>query len=381
MSAVGFVVSIVITCSRNSEQMCKTAQSSIPANVGGLPRTACPTHSNIGGLPRAMASAGSSILGVDSDHEGSSGRADTMAGFPDVEHDDGSLAIQSDVADSVSGACVEDFTSEEMASEGQTSHGGVSGVGITDEEASCDDGCTDLDAGIERLSVAFTWAHKVLQVLVSYVGESLSESLLSAEFNLSTHFSGIGAVEVALDMLEVASHHVLGNKLRLQVVSACDNNARCQGVLRARSNDAHIFADILDIFPMRSKSEWNTSLGFDVNVLQDAIMRSPLESTSLCVRHRQRCTYPIAPGDVSGSPCQLWSRAGRRAGVGDARVQLLIGWCCILRKTRKAIAIHENTPGFQNNILVSLLSDMYEIVEISTAPQDVGFPWVSRRRV
>ena len=42
MSAVGFVVSIVITCSRNSEQMYKTAQSSIPANVEACPAQLAP---------------------------------------------------------------------------------------------------------------------------------------------------------------------------------------------------------------------------------------------------------------------------------------------------------------------------------------------------
>ena len=62
-------------------------------------------------------------------------------------------------------------------------------------------------------------------------------------------------------------------------------------------------------------------------------------------------------------------------------VMLLLSWIAWVRATRPAVAIHENTPGFDCDIVMDLLGDTCIIFVLKVSPAQVGFPMMSRSRL
>ena len=125
------------------------------------------------------------------------------------------------------------------------SDSGISGLGSeTDSNSTAticelrDEGDSDSIAKVllptpTNLSFCFAWATQVLLFLAQDVGvQGLQQQFCSRTINVSTHFSGIGAAEVAMDMLRATSLKLWGWTLNLVSRSACDNNRRCQNVLQ-----------------------------------------------------------------------------------------------------------------------------------------------------
>eukprot|EP00973_Karenia_brevis_P032869 4538418-Karenia_brevis.AAC.2 len=85
-------------------------------------------------------------------------------------------------------------------------------------------------------------------------------------------------------------------------------------------------------------------------------------------------------GDVSGSPCQLWSRAGKRQKTTSHLIILFLVWCLWARHARPWVLIHENVQDFEGSLLQKFLGDLYCMVELKVCPGDVGFNFSKRAR-
>ena len=82
--------------------------------------------------------------------------------------------------------------------------------------------------------------------------------------------------------------------------------------------------------------------------------------------------------EVAGSCCQPWSRQGSQWGWLDERVIPFLAWLTLMRHMKPDIIIHENSPGFDTEILSAILGDYKMQREVFNA-RDVGVP-MSRTR-
>ena len=48
--------------------------------------------------------------------------------------------------------------------------------------------------------------------------------------------------------------------------------------------------------------------------------------------HGGDCICADVDGDVSGSPCQPWSRVGKRKGWADERSLVFLAWCVFVKR-------------------------------------------------
>ena len=162
------------------------------------------------------------------------------------------------------------------------------------------------------LPEAFAWPRKLLSALPAALNCSaacLGRSLLGRRVRLSTHCSGIGAPEIAAGML-MANSAVLGFDLNIQFMAACDADAACRGLLLAQSADRHVFSDIFEFFP-----GWDRKVrapDATVGLLKSCVN---VRQSRTCWQHQHACEQPAVEGDICGSPCQPWSRAGKGMGA------------------------------------------------------------------
>jgi site-specific DNA-cytosine methylase len=238
--------------------------------------------------------------------------------------------------------------------------------------------------GAEHLASCFSWAAASLLTLARSIGqESIRESLLGSAMVVSTHFSGVGTAELAITCLAAFAPNALGFPLRLTPSFACESNRVCQRLLAARSpSSACLFIDILDI-SMNAKQIFTASSAVvDFHTVRAAIMQGPVTRNRPCVRHGPGvCAQPHTDGDIGGSPCTLWSRAGLLRRESDRSICLLLTWCRWLIDAKPTWAIHENVDTFDRNLLRGLIGCSYDVVFLDTAPADAGFPFVTRKRV
>ena len=170
------------------------------------------------------------------------------------------------------------------------------------------------------LPEAFAWPRKLLSALPAALNCSaafLGRSLLSRRVRLSTHCSGIGAPEIAAGML-MANSAVLAFDLNIEFVAACDADAACRGLLLAQSADRHVFSDIFEFFP-----GWDRKVrapDATVGLLKSCVN---VRQSRMCWQHQHPCEQPAVEGDICGSPCQPWSRAGKGMGAKSEFVFLL----------------------------------------------------------
>ena len=99
-----------------------------------------------------------------------------------------------------------------------------------------------------------------------------------------------------------------------------------------------------------------------------------------CQSHRGWCGTPCLEGDVTGSPCQPWSRGGKRKGWTDARSIVTLLWLASLLACRPTWAIHENVPGFDSQFLARKAAQWYHVFDLVVRPTDMGFP-IRRQRL
>ncbi len=240
------------------------------------------------------------------------------------------------------------------------------------------------DGGGRGLTGAFRWAHNTLHALLPVLGlPALQNSLLCRPggIDLSSHFSGTGAAEVATNMITAACTSVLGHPspVSLRCRAVCDNNRACQRVLRERMpQDTCIFADLLDAVPGSPdvQKEWGS-----VDAAWKRLRTMAIAPNRFCAQHGSNCPFPPVVGDVSGSPCQPWSRCGRLQRHRDPRVFLLVCWARWVHEAALLWAIHENVVGFDTDVLQQLLGDSYDMVTLRSCPADAGFCLIRRPRL
>jgi site-specific DNA-cytosine methylase len=129
-------------------------------------------------------------------------------------------------------------------------------------------------------------------------------------------FSGIGVADVATVFLGAALQESVGTGSAIGTFDcayACELDASCQDHLSALSPPpAHLFRSILDFLPDKvehatreiqatSRTPWRSL----VKLVQDSQIR---ESVGCTMHPMSTCRYETPDVDMSGSPCQDWTR-------------------------------------------------------------------------
>ena len=236
------------------------------------------------------------------------------------------------------------------------------------------------------MAFCFAWSFRLWAALTAMFDAGwLLKQFCTCDMPMSSHFSGLGTAELALLMLASAGRGVLGFPLRFRIAFQCEIKRSLWPCLFARAPDACLFKSVLD----RLEEVVPASL-VDENGLLDyeracaTIMGATMCQRCHCVRHNGHCTSQQAvAGDCSGSPCVPWSFAAAKRPLGRRHpaVMLLLAWIAWVRASRPAVAIHENTPGFDCDIVMDFLGDVYIVFILRVSPAQVGFPMMRRSRL
>ena len=235
-----------------------------------------------------------------------------------------------------------------------------------------------LQLGNERpVLCAFRWAIVMAREAVRLHGRAVHDTWLTHPASLSSAFSGIGALEVAVSCINAALADAdIGGWL--VTVKACDVKKTCRQILARRSPKAHVAGDILHYFilPPRASSKvlLNTSYKEKKAILAESSIG---QSCPCCGQARQ----PLADLDFSGSPCVAWSSAGLRRCREDNTIVCALAWGYLHLKRGTKVLIHESVPGFDVTVLTEVLEENYNFHQISASPEQVGFPFVARSRL
>lgn len=153
-------------------------------------------------------------------------------------------------------------------------------------------------------------------------------SLLSKSMSVSSHFSGVGTVEVALQILHVNLPEWMAESASWKTAFVLDKSRSCVNALmdRLANTDACVFGgditecvdDVRPIGHGNLDDVWTSLLGQRLRQQH-------------CLRHRHSCKAWGADADVSGSPCQPFSRAGLRRRRNDPRVLGFLVWAHKMR--------------------------------------------------
>ena len=156
-------------------------------------------------------------------------------------------------------------------------------------------------------------------------------SLLSKSMSVSSHFSGLGTVEVALHVLHANLPEWMAASASWKTAFVLDKTRSCVNALKARlaDTDACVFggdiADCVNDVPPMSQGNlqhiWTSLAGGQGQCLHH----------QHCCKHGHLCKAWGADADVSGSPCQPFSRAGQRRRRNDPRVVGFLVWCHKMR--------------------------------------------------
>ena len=225
-----------------------------------------------------------------------------------------------------------------------------------------------------HMAERFKWADVALKVLRDTLGENLFRRLGCRRWAVSSHFSGLGTVEVALAMIRTAYPGIVRGRLDIEVVSSCEKSPQLCVVLEERSGGC-VFKDVLSRLHMEK-------LDLEFEELRQYISERPVADAAECVAHHATCRIPVANVDISGSPCRPWSRANRGSRRGRQHVDmgLFLAWARIMRADRPAIVVHENVRGFDARLLEEELGALYEVSRLDVDPSMVGFDFIRRPR-
>ena len=242
-----------------------------------------------------------------------------------------------------------------------------------------------LPPAIGQLEDVFRWPTVALDSLSKLLGPSnIRSSLLGQPLTTSSHFSGIGTAEVAASMLRQAAAEFVELQ-PWRVAFVCENNTSCCKALSLRHLKCCILLDVLDNCVSDRLTHALASKSVDYRQVSKIIMDSFALGPQRCVEHEQQCSRtPLKAGvhiDISGSPCQPFSRAGKRKGTSDPRICLILGWIAWVKKALPYIVIHENVQDFEKAILHEHLENNYQIVHLVVRPADCGFTCINRVRL
>ncbi len=229
---------------------------------------------------------------------------------------------------------------------------------------------------LAELTTLFRWPHTLLENLERTLGlATLRQSLLCAtDTTVSTHFSGIGTVEQGLACLRAAGAD-LGITIHAQGVSSCDNNSFCVDVLNVVT-DGCVFGDILERTTLRPE-DFKQLPTEEARV--KAMMSSRVRRLAWCQKHNKRCATPRSTVDMAGSPCQAHSRIGNRRGTLADNFQCLLAWAKIHIHSATPLLLHENVPGFPEELMVRIFGLHYDCTRLQVSTAAAGFGHQLRR--
>ena len=239
------------------------------------------------------------------------------------------------------------------------------------------------------LKDAFKWPQHLLRFLILILGfDAIHGSLLGGKWSVSSHFSGIGTVELALRGFAAAcpAHGFFG--AAFDFASVCEKAPKNLAILATRVNSSCcIWPSILAFSPvgqtLYERARAVGSLEFWAT-WQEIRAAGLNRSTAGCRQHARQpmCATPDSHIDVSGSPCQAWSRAAvARLGMRSPDMVLLLVWCLWVLTTKPFVVIFENVKGFPTQLLVQILGEFFEHVVLDVAPRHAGFNFIRRARV
>jgi site-specific DNA-cytosine methylase len=229
-------------------------------------------------------------------------------------------------------------------------------------------------------STPWQWAIRLMFFFRNHLGETTLRHRFAARQSFSSHFSGLGTVEVALQHIRAACLRVLGFDPKWEIAFCCDSGTSQQRALKARMQGrCCVMANVLDhvpaLIPFASARAPNYS-----EMLQVALA-SPTTASGRCVAHGgQQCKWQRADGNVSGSPCNSWSREGGMAKHNSPWVACTLAWARAVKDSDLPFAIHENLRGFDAKILADVLGNEWLIVVIPVQAVDSGFKFIKRDR-
>ena len=264
----------------------------------------------------------------------------------------------------------------------------MSGVETSEpSEVSDDDsGCLEIGQtmcqhrrGIHAAFRGFFIACCALEAVLGH--EALCRSWPSRQGTFGSNCSGIGCAEVASAMLTNAVRGAASLPFGLLGASLCEINLGCRKhlLVHVASNDGCLFKDMKEPFPDLPKDEDLMAMDLETRFRCIQSKFKPRWSRP-CQSHRGWCGTPCLEGDVTGSPCQPWSRGGKRKGWTDARSIVTLLWLASFLTCRPTWAIHENVPGFDSQFLARKAAQWYHVFDLVVRPADMGFP-IRRQRL
>ena len=234
---------------------------------------------------------------------------------------------------------------------------------------------------IKTFATCFSWATSLWSTMAGILGDRLLYHRLCCRKNtLGSYFSGLGTLEVALDMVAAVAPSAIRATCSFASEYACDKSVGSQRVLCQRTSCC-VYVDILHRISGSLKNCRADALGFED--LRALVSAASAIDAAHCARHDRECKWPGRVAvDVSGSPCRPWSRAAKvgKRGLRHKDIILFLAWCVVMRCTRPFIAIHENVLGFDKSLLLKLLGEWYDIIVLRVDPADAGFAFIRRPR-
>lgn len=169
-----------------------------------------------------------------------------------VSHGEGSVHSGSDDGMSLASSCDDEMDAVSLQS---SSLGVDGGCQPPDRRASFrmlsseGEAGKPLDEGVLQRSMR--WACVLVEALQEKFSHAeLRSSLWCSSRQVTTHCSGLGGCEVALQLLKAASEiYAEDLSLNLTMSASCDSSSACRKILLLRDVSSHVFGDIFTSFP------------------------------------------------------------------------------------------------------------------------------------
>lgn len=215
----------------------------------------------------------------------------------------------------------------------------------------------------------------------------LTDSMLwsGGALSVSSSFSGIGGPEVALRYVEAAGAQGHIPAVRFSLERCFEHSTNCQKFLGSNFEPRHLHSDLLGLLPPCSRAavaeiERTTELPY--NKWQEVIMKSDLLPKAHCLIHPcSLCPLDSTDIEVACPVCVDYSKRNRsRLGRNGPHSKSLLTWAKMMRAVQPRLIFNENSNQFDEDILPTLLGDVYHIERFEVSPHSVGHTSLNRPR-